>query len=108
MATYQITSSAGVLMGLYEGATADEALEAMFEDGQGDPLLKEQSPKLFVEEVDVPTQRQILALREEAAQAGDLDMVKLCERATDRLDHKAIVACIKAIRDARAMDEVSS
>ncbi len=32
MTTYQITTSAGVDLGAYQGATADEAIEAMHRD----------------------------------------------------------------------------
>jgi len=47
------------------------------------------------------TPRELRALRREAAEAGDLEQVRLCERALDG-DPAAVLACRRAIDEAEA------
>jgi hypothetical protein len=55
------------------------------------------------EEVQL-TDDGIRALRSEAGQAGDLDMVTICDRALNG-DHQAICEVARVIADARARGE---
>jgi len=53
----------------------------------------------------LPTTEDIEALRTEAAAAGDMHMVSLCDKALDGSSQKAYWACVEAIDAARAMDD---
>ena len=57
-------------------------------------------------ESDDVTDEQIAALRDEAAQAGDLDQVAICERALAG-DAAARAECARVIDDAQAADDES-
>lgn len=47
------------------------------------------------------TRSQIIALRDEAAAHGDIEMVDICERALEG-DTAAMIKCYRVISDARA------
>lgn len=84
MGSYQITSSAGMDLGTYEGATKRAAIEAMWRDAGWEP-----------------GEQEIDALHTEAGNAGDEEQARLCERALDG-DAAARAKCVRVIRDARA------
>lgn len=48
------------------------------------------------------TNRQISTLRNEAATAGDIDQVRMCDRALSG-SQRAIRGCVRAIQSAEAM-----
>jgi hypothetical protein len=53
------------------------------------------------------TAQDILDLRAEAAEAGDLDMVRICDQALDTSDpemYEAREECTRAIQGAKAQD----
>ena len=60
----------------------------------------------FSNPADALTDDQIQALRDEAAEAGDLEQVAICDRALD-LDTEARAECARVIDDARAMDDLT-
>lgn len=51
--------------------------------------------------IDTLTDSQISALRDEAAAAGDLEQVAICDRALEG-DDSARRECVRVIRDAEA------
>lgn len=54
--------------------------------------------------MSAPTRAQLRALRAEAGEAGDLEQVRLCDRALDG-DAKALKKCAAALADAEAQAE---
>jgi hypothetical protein len=54
--------------------------------------------------IDTITRTQVRALASEAATAGDLDMVRICERAEGNDDLEARQMCCDALNSARDQD----
>lgn len=95
MTRWTIESKGGIEYGVYEGATEAEAIAAMIADGgssgDADPtaddlIVSEIEPKPNPLEIEIPiTDEQIDELRTEAAEAGDVPMVAICDVALDEI-----------------------
>jgi len=111
MKTWTISSD-GQDLGSYAGETEREAIEAMWtaagysapwdatdEDGRllcdADQLVVRESTTAAI------SREQVRALRTEAAEAGDLEQVAVCDRALEG-DSDAILECSRVIADALA------
>ncbi len=99
MTRWTIESKGGIEYGVYEGATEAEAIAAMIADGgssgdadpTADDLIVSEikikiEPKPNPLEIEIPiTDEQIDELRTEAAEAGDVPMVAICDVALDEI-----------------------
>jgi hypothetical protein len=84
---------------------ADIAYAVIYVGDPEDPDSYPTTRKLFASERPLTwTVDQIRALRDEAAKAGDEEMVRTCTEAL-RGDRYATVACARAIRDAAAQGD---
>lgn len=115
--TYQITSSAGINMGTYGGATPLEAYAAMLRDAGYSARVEGGAVVTDAPDGDehatmtirrVATDEDIADLADRAARAGDHDLVATCERAlgagygvdaTDRERREAREACAEALAE---------
>lgn len=95
MTRWTIESKGGIEYGVYEGATEAEAIAAMIADGGSSGDADPTADDLIVSEIKIEpkpnpleieiTDEQIDELRTEAAEAGDVPMVAICDVALDEI-----------------------
>jgi hypothetical protein len=83
MAHYQIISSAGANMGIFQGASEREACETMWEQAGWEP-----------------SREDVRGLRDAAGEAGDMEQAEICERALSG-DEAAMDECLVTIRNTK-------
>lgn len=113
MQTYRITNSkSGMDLGTFQAKDQQGALEAFAREAgystyaeacEEHPVAEGEMVVTEVEDASI-SDEQIEALRRDAGEAGDLEMVAICDRALEG-DEAAQARCAEAISDARAMDD---
>lgn len=108
MNTYKITSTAAVAFGIFAGRNREEAINAFHVDAgyesteraadECDCTVEQLRADLIVEEIEMDVEK----LRDESGEAGDLEMVAICDRALAG-NPAALVRCAEVVNDARAM-----